>query len=85
LRLQAIGVPIPNALLTAVPYLLTIIVITAFAGTAAYPAAMNQVYRRNRPTRRTRPHSTAITEDSSRPAMSVDSPPVPCTSSLPPQ
>jgi general nucleoside transport system permease protein len=86
LRLQAIGVPIPNALLTAVPYLLTIIVITAFAGTAAYPAAMNQLYRRrNRRTRRLRPRTTTVTEDSSHPITSVDSSPVPCTSSLPPQ
>jgi general nucleoside transport system permease protein len=86
LRLQAIGVPIPTALLTAVPYLLTIIVITAFAGTAAYPAAMNQVYRRrNRSTRRLRPHTSTVTEDLSHPITSVDSSPVPCTSSLPPQ
>jgi simple sugar transport system permease protein len=86
LRLQAIGVPVPNALLTAVPYLLTILVITAFAGTAAYPAAMNQVYRRrNRPTRRGRHYNAAFIEDSSRPTASVDSSPVPCTSSVPPK
>jgi len=46
LRLQAIGTPVPNALLVAVPYLLTITVIAAFAGKAGYPAAMNQPYPR---------------------------------------
>jgi general nucleoside transport system permease protein len=46
LRMQAMGIPVPSALLTAVPYVLTIIVITAFAGTASYPAAMNQPYLR---------------------------------------
>jgi general nucleoside transport system permease protein len=83
LRLQAIGVPVPSALLIAVPYLLTIVVIAAFAGTAAYPAAMNQVYRRNRPLRRVRYHHAPVTQDSSRPTVSVGSPPVPSTSSFP--
>jgi simple sugar transport system permease protein len=46
LRMQAMGIPVPSALLTAVPYVLTIIVITMFAGTASYPAAMNQPYLR---------------------------------------
>jgi ABC-type uncharacterized transport system permease subunit len=46
LRMQAMGIPVPSAVLTAVPYVLTIIVITAFAGTASYPAAMNQPYLR---------------------------------------
>jgi simple sugar transport system permease protein len=46
LRMQAMGIPVPSALLTAVPYVLTIIVITVFAGTASYPAAMNQPYLR---------------------------------------
>jgi ABC-type uncharacterized transport system permease subunit len=51
LRLQALGAPIPNALLLAIPYLLTITVIAAFAGSAGYPAAINQPYlRRRRPT-----------------------------------
>jgi ABC-type uncharacterized transport system permease subunit len=46
LRLQAIGVAIPRALLLAIPYALTIAVIAAFAGKAAYPAAMNMPYIR---------------------------------------
>jgi general nucleoside transport system permease protein len=46
LRLQAIGVAIPHALLLAVPYVLTIAVIAAFAGKATYPAAMNMLYPR---------------------------------------
>jgi simple sugar transport system permease protein len=46
LRTQAMGIPVPSALLTAVPYVLTIVVITIFAGTASYPAAMNQPYLR---------------------------------------
>jgi simple sugar transport system permease protein len=46
LRLQAIGVAVPHALLLAVPYVLTIAVIATFAGKAAYPAAMNVPYRR---------------------------------------
>ena len=46
LRAKAMGIPVPSALLTAVPYVLTIIVITIFAGTASYPAAMNQPYLR---------------------------------------
>jgi ABC-type uncharacterized transport system permease subunit len=41
LRLQAIGVSVPHEFLLAVPYLLTVIVIAAFAGKAAYPAALN--------------------------------------------
>jgi simple sugar transport system permease protein len=50
LRLQALGTPVPNALLLAVPYLLTIVVIAVFAGKAASPAAINQPYlRRRRP------------------------------------
>jgi ABC-type uncharacterized transport system permease subunit len=48
LRLQAIGAPVPNALLLAVPYLLTIVVVTVFAGKAGYPAAINQPYLRRR-------------------------------------
>jgi general nucleoside transport system permease protein len=48
LRLQALGTPVPNALLLAVPYLLTIGVIAAFAGKAGYPAAINQAYLRRR-------------------------------------
>jgi general nucleoside transport system permease protein len=46
LRIQAIGVAIPHAVLLAVPYLLTIVVIAAFAGKASYPAAMNTPYPR---------------------------------------
>jgi len=46
LRLQAIGVPVPHELLLSVPYLLTVIVVAAFAGKAAYPAAMNMPYLR---------------------------------------
>lgn len=48
LRLQAIGTPVPNALLLAVPYLLTILVVTVFAGKAGYPGAINQPYLRRR-------------------------------------
>lgn len=48
LRLQAIGIAVPHALLLAVPYLLTIGVIAAFAGKAKYPAAMNLPYLRRR-------------------------------------
>jgi simple sugar transport system permease protein len=50
LRLQALGTPIPNALLLAIPYLLTIAVIAVFASRAAYPAAINQPYLRRRRT-----------------------------------
>lgn len=46
LRMQAIGVAIPHAVLSAVPYILTIAVIAAFAGKATYPAAMNMPYPR---------------------------------------
>jgi general nucleoside transport system permease protein len=46
LRIQALGVAIPHALLLAVPYILTIAVIAAFAGKASYPAAMNMPYPR---------------------------------------
>jgi ABC-type uncharacterized transport system permease subunit len=46
LRIQALGLAIPNALLLAVPYILTIVVIAAFAGKASYPAAMNMPYPR---------------------------------------
>jgi len=46
LRMQATGVPIPSAFLVAIPYVLTIIVITVFAGKAAYPAAINVPYLR---------------------------------------
>ena len=46
LRMQATGVPIPSAFLVAVPYVLTIIVIAAFASKAAYPAAINIPYLR---------------------------------------
>ena len=46
LRLQAIGIPVPHELLLSVPYLLTVIVVAAFAGKAAYPAAMNTPYLR---------------------------------------
>jgi simple sugar transport system permease protein len=46
LRLQAIGVPVPHELLLAVPYLLTVVVIAAFAGKASYPAAINAPYLR---------------------------------------
>jgi simple sugar transport system permease protein len=50
LRMQAMGIPVPSALLVAVPYVLTIVVITVFAGKASYPAAINQPYlRRPRP------------------------------------
>lgn len=48
LRLQALGAPIPSALLLAVPYLLTIAVIAVFASRAGYPAAINQPYLRRR-------------------------------------
>ncbi len=46
LRMQAMGVPVPSALLVSVPYILTIIVITIFASSASYPAAMNVPYLR---------------------------------------
>jgi general nucleoside transport system permease protein len=46
LRIQALGLAIPHALLLAVPYILTIVVIAAFAGKASYPAAMNMPYPR---------------------------------------
>jgi ABC-type uncharacterized transport system permease subunit len=46
LRMQAIGVPVPSALLVSVPYVLTIVVIAIFASTASYPAAMNIPYLR---------------------------------------
>jgi general nucleoside transport system permease protein len=46
LRMQAIGVPVPSALLVSVPYLLTIVVISIFASSASYPAAMNVPYLR---------------------------------------
>jgi general nucleoside transport system permease protein len=46
LRMQAIGIAVPHALLLAIPYLLTIVVIAAFAGKASYPAAMNTPYPR---------------------------------------
>jgi general nucleoside transport system permease protein len=48
LRLQALGAPVPNALLLAVPYVLTIVVVAAFAGKAGYPAAINQPYLQRR-------------------------------------
>lgn len=86
LRLQAIGVAIPNALLIAVPYLLTIVVIAAFAGTAAYPAAMNQVYRRrNRSIPRAPYYHAPSTEYLSRPTAPVGSLPAQGTSSFPPE
>jgi ABC-type uncharacterized transport system permease subunit len=46
LRMQAIGVAVPSALLVSVPYVLTIVVIAIFASTASYPAAMNVPYLR---------------------------------------
>ena len=52
LRLQAIGIAVPHALLLAVPYVLTIAVIAAFAGKAQYPAAMNLRYLRRSGARR---------------------------------
>jgi simple sugar transport system permease protein len=46
LRMQATGVPIPSAFLVAIPYVLTIVVIAAFAGKASYPSAINVPYLR---------------------------------------
>jgi ABC-type uncharacterized transport system permease subunit len=46
LRMQAIGVPVPSAVLVSVPYVLTIVVIAVFASKASYPAAMNLPYLR---------------------------------------
>ncbi len=46
LRIQALGVAIPHAVLLAVPYVLTIVVIAVFAGKASYPADMNTPYPR---------------------------------------
>jgi ABC-type uncharacterized transport system permease subunit len=70
LRLQAIGTPVPNALLLAVPYLLTIGVITAFAGKAGYPAAINQPYMRRR---RSPPASSSQRETAPRqPELALD-------------
>jgi general nucleoside transport system permease protein len=46
LRLQSTGVHIPHEILLAFPYLVTIIVVALFAGTAAYPAAINTPYLR---------------------------------------
>ena len=48
LRLQAIGAGVPHELLLALPYVLTIIMVAAFAGKAAYPAAVNRPYPRRR-------------------------------------
>jgi ABC-type uncharacterized transport system permease subunit len=48
LRLQAIGAAVPHELLLALPYILTIIMVAAFAGKAAYPAAINRPYPRRR-------------------------------------
>jgi ABC-type uncharacterized transport system permease subunit len=60
LRMQAIGVAIPHAVLSAVPYILTIVVIAAFAGKASYPAAMNTPYPRRSAAKR--PISEAAVE-----------------------
>ncbi len=46
LRMQAMGAPVPSAVLVAVPYVLTILVISIFASKASYPAAMNRPYLR---------------------------------------
>jgi len=60
LRMQAIGVAIPHAVLSAVPYILTIVVIAAFAGKASYPAAINTPYPRRSAAKR--PISEAAVE-----------------------
>jgi ABC-type uncharacterized transport system permease subunit len=67
LRLQVIGVPVPHALLLAVPYLLTIIVIAVFAGKAAYPAAINVRYLRRRATRPQLADGAPASSDSATP------------------
>jgi simple sugar transport system permease protein len=46
LRLQSTGIPVPHEILLALPYLLTIVVVALFAGTAAYPSAINTHYLR---------------------------------------
>lgn len=46
LRLQANGNYVPHELLLAFPYVLTIVVVAAFAGSAKYPAALNSYYPR---------------------------------------
>ena len=46
LRLQSAGNFIPHEILLAFPYVLTIIVVAVFAGSARYPAAVNSYYPR---------------------------------------
>jgi general nucleoside transport system permease protein len=48
LRLQSVGNYVPHEFLLAFPYVLTIIVVAVFAGSAKYPAAVNLPYPRPR-------------------------------------
>jgi simple sugar transport system permease protein len=68
LRLQAIGVAVPHALLLAIPYILTIGAIAIFAGKAAYPAAMNLPYLRRGGVRRPFADATVARSLSETPA-----------------
>jgi general nucleoside transport system permease protein len=69
LRMQAIGVAIPHAFLLAIPYLLTIVVIAAFAGKASYPAAMNTPYPRRGAAKQTNDLAVAVAAISDAPAV----------------
>lgn len=69
LRMQATGAGIPSALLVAIPYVLTIVVIAIFAGKASYPAAINVPYPRRAIPKTTRaasgpapPQSAAVSD-----------------------
>jgi hypothetical protein len=73
LRLQALGVAIPHALLLAVPYILTIAVIAAFAGKASYPAAMNTPYPRRSAAKRPMTE-VAVEKAYAQDAQSAESP-----------